>query len=395
MRAVFYRPTELMKRSVSDTERTRAAIESIGQVFEALYQGAPGDKLDPQYLNECLLETFRRYAAQIAAGRAKRIMHSGINEANLSLDGSWLDFATATTVSDYGRIDSMPFSVDFTREGVNLNNVVADLLFYMRKYLPDKRGAAILSSQALSSHFQKCLRERLREEFLKLLGASEVRNSRIAPDIMQSLYATMCEIRDAGNEQLHPIWSDIPEDPLIMPEKTGDYHLNTILSELALCASPAQANEVLRPGLSADSLRSALVDRYWSFRAAYLSQFPQSARRNAQLFLALNSQRVNRRHPELYRPELYGAVERLVLDGDGIGTFIDGVVHRARTAFSEIENQSVDISAWFDRSATLSEQQGVMFDGTPVSIQNAISEMRQDVLDERQEKMLINLLEMV
>jgi hypothetical protein len=35
-----------------------------------------------------------------------------------------------------------------------------------------------------------------------------------------------------------------------------------------------------------------------------------------------------------------------------------------------------------------------MFDGTPVSIQNAISEMRQNVLDERQENMLINLLEM-
>ncbi|HWW72353.1 MAG TPA: hypothetical protein VN089_20635 [Duganella sp.] len=394
MRAVYYSPSALMKRAVSDTERTRAAIGAIGETFNALYGGAPVDKLDPDYLNECLLQTFQRYAAQIAAARSKRIMHSAITDSNMTLDGSWLDFATATTVYDYGRIYAAPFSPDFTQEGANMNQIITDLLFYLKKYLPNNRGARILNPQQLIGHYRRYFNQRLAAEFIKLFGASEQRTERIDTQVVQMLYATLCDIRDAGNHLVHTVWSDDPGDRHEMPEQTGAFHLNTILSDLALCASPTQADEVLRSSLPDNGLRGALVDRYWRFRSALLSQFPVSGRRNAQIFLALNSLRLNRRFQEIHRHDLYRAIYSVVVNDGDVEAFVNGIVHKARTAFSEIENGCVDISAWFDRAGTLSEQDGIMLDGKPVSLQYALTELRPGILDERQKQLLAAHLEL-
>lgn len=394
MRAVYYRPSELMRRSVSDAERTRAAIGSIGETFNALYGGAPADKLDPYYLNECLVETFQRYAAQIAAARSKRIMHSAITDSNLTLDGSWLDFATATTVYDYGRIYAAPFSPDFTQEGANMNQIITDLLFYLKKYLPNNRGARILSPQQLIGQYRRFFNERLTAEFMKLFGAAEQRTERIDTQVVQMLYATLCDIRDAGNHLVHTVWSDDPGDRHEMPEQTGDFHLNTILSDLALCASPTQAEEVLRSSLPDNGLRGALVDRYWRFRTALLAQFPASGRRNAQIFLAINSLRVNRRFQELYRHNLYRAIYGVAVDDGNVEEFVNDIVYKARTAYCDIENGCVDISAWFDRAGTLSEQDGITLDGKPVSLHYALNALRPDIFDERQKRLLAACVEM-
>ena len=388
MRSIFYRPLGEMQRQPSDVVRTRTAVQSIGRAFAALYGNAPANPEDPQYLNQCLLATFKRCATQIAAARAKRIMHSSLTDSNLTLDGVWLDFATATTVSDYGRIYSAPLSPDFLSEEQTLGALFADLPFYLRKYLPAESSRKLLSAAQLQAHFQRHFQDRLFVEFLKISGVSEERLRPIDMQLKTALFDVMTAIRQSGNNRIYPIWSDDPRDPLVMPEKTGDYHLNTIMQQIAFCGNEQEAELELASSLPNPVLRRRLADVYMRFRAAYLRQFGPEQRSHAQLFLSVNAFRVNAVFPALYRPTLYRNLDQVIQGGGDVSAFIDDLVVHAKTLLADVEAGKIDLRAWFDTDMVLTEQSGFVANGKPTTFGAALEHLRPGILSARQVAML-------
>ena len=79
-----------------------------------------------------------------------------------------------------------------------------------------------------------------------------------------------------------------------MPDKMGAFHLSSLMSAAAPCATLPELQAVshthLGPGLDAE-----FAAAYWALRSAYLQRWPQ-----ATLFLAANSVRLNSVQRELF-----------------------------------------------------------------------------------------------
>lgn len=380
MRSVFHEPGPGMRGQPSDTTRTRAAVAAIGGAFATIFGAAPADPLDPDYLNACLLETFRRAARQIATARAKRIMHGSLMSSNFAIDGRWLDFGTTSSMPDYGQILISPRTAGFMREEEMLRETIEDWPFYLRKYLPGGRGQHIVEPARLWETLQQGLRQALPPQLLKLTGIPAVRLEQLDSALRTALYDCFCRVINSGNRALYTIVSSGPGASSSMPEKAGDYHLNTVLRQAALCRTRGQALAALGPSLADAPLRAEFVHHYWNLRDAYLRRFGRCQPLLAERFLCLNAVRVNTTLPGLYRANLYQAVEALLLSDGDITGFITAWVDKATTVLCDAGDGTVDVTDWFGAPARLTEAEGFTVQGRRLPFAQALARLRPGVM---------------
>lgn len=373
MRSVFYQPTDAMKSSPSDVDRTRLAVQSISQTLRGLVGEEGSAPLKTASINAALTEMFCRFAAQIAAGRAKRIMHGALTDSNLSMDGQWLDYATVSAMGDYGNIYTCGDS-SFLHDERSLLGLCADLLFYVGKYFCLSDEVALIGPGELWGRFNQYFHARLEVEFLKLTGISESQLRGLDPDICHDLYQCMVAIMRAGTGNKFMMITYDPEIIQRMPLKTGHFHLNTILSTIALCASAQQALAELADLLCAEELRARLVRSYFALRERYLDQYgTASERAHAEMFNAVNMLRVNMSLPHLYRPHLYGAIFELIAASGNVSRFIEKTIDTAKVILAEPVAGVVDISAWTGVPATLCEREGFVIEGRRRTVAEALA----------------------
>lgn len=311
MRALgFSRADEQRANLVADAERTRAAVHAIMPAFRSIYGPARQGMSTANYINDCVTAMFTRFAYQMAAARAKRVVHATISPSNLCLDGRWIDFGTCSTVSDYGKIIVAKSGSDASQTAPVLS-IAVWLVASLRRYLPPPLAASVEAAGEVYQHFRAVYDQRLDLELLKLTGISEARLLQLPLGLRSALAAKLHTIISAGNGEQFKLFHQCGRGAH-MPEKMGHYQLNTILCALALSTGPQDCEQTLRGKIAETGLRTSIIDAYFELRRAYLALFDKARQNPALEALRLNTTRLNSPLPGLYRHVLDQHIDAIV-----------------------------------------------------------------------------------
>jgi hypothetical protein len=365
MRSPYFDPVDDRITIISDTDRTRAAVATLSTTLHSIYgaQNAP--------LNDMLHTMFGRAAEQLAAARAKRIMHGSLIDSNWSLDGRWLDFGTTSTLPDHGRYFISPGSPDFLHEHMILRRTMKDFIFYLRKYLAESERATLCTDDEIWAEFLRVFEQQLPIEFCKLTGVSPKWIQTANQVTINQMYAVMrriigvksqasfslCEAESSGDFKLTDV-----------PTQLGKHHLGDTLQAASHSFTPDEIEQQSRVHIADAHLREDFVRSFWNIRNEYLDTFVGVQHSNAQIFLGANSFRVNTSLPEFFRPTIYGDIERCLLSGGNVSEFVDGRIALGQTVVADALDDSIELDHWFNRPTSISAKDGIVSEGQALTI---------------------------
>lgn len=356
MRAVDFDPIEDFSMYPSDVERTRAAIKTLpatlAEVFFDEFSTTGSLPSDPF---ELIVPIFTRAAEQIAAARAKRVMHGSLIDSNFSIDGRWLDFSTTSSVPDYAPLLISPGAPDFMQEERLLFQTIGDLVIYLEKYGDVRRGQPQERSAVIAKSVTNRFNERLPMEFAKLTGIPGRLLSQIDRALIDRLFeAQRCLIALKRYEPTSILGlKDHEAIECLQSLQEGEgTRLNEAMRVLALASDETFAANTLKEVVTDNQVRERLIATYFELRRAALASIDKDAVTNR--YFAINAIRVNAPVAGFYRPVLYGEIERAIIDGEDIGAFVDDKIAAGRTLFAEPDDRSaIDLSDWFNENARL------------------------------------------
>ncbi|MDO6498217.1 hypothetical protein [Photobacterium sanguinicancri] len=161
-RAPFFSPSKTRFDLISDTDRTKAALESFKYCLEQVVDSQVGE------LSDGLKLLINRWAIQFAYAKAVRLMHGAITSSNLCLDGRWIDFGTISTLGQHTNTITGRGNPPFWHDHTPLYDSIYNLCFYINKLgTKDDRG---VDSDELIQHFNQCYELALRKYFIALIG---------------------------------------------------------------------------------------------------------------------------------------------------------------------------------------------------------------------------------
>ncbi|WP_440962715.1 hypothetical protein ACL58G_18335 [Massilia sp. GER05] len=380
MRAIFFdQDPHAPGPRLSDVERTKRAIAALPSgLAQCLF---PDDQAiaglaDHHALNAHLMEMVRRFAVQVAAATAKRIVHGTLNASNCCVDGRWIDFGTISTVSDYGRLRfaSAPYSEVTTQYG-SLGSALRDLLFYVKKYAPGHIASKLVGLGELENHLARTYDTRLRMEMVKLTGIPEPALNDMPRPLVDRAFDVFRRIMRAGNNQ--PFMLDPPD--WRMPEVMGEHNLCVLLRTIACCADKAQALEaVVTENAPAQHVQD-LVDVYFDLRDRFVRMSPPGSAWDTA-FVALNCMRKNIDIDELYRTVLEQSISALVKSRGDIPAYIGSIVRKASAVLSDESDAGLDLSYWCNRPVVLSRATGFTEDGRAVPAERIVGWLEQSAM---------------
>ena len=304
MRATLFRPSaRFLSTQPTDVVRTKLAIRSM-RAGLAVALGA--NQFEP--LPDLLAAAFRRYAAQIAAARAKRLVHSSISASNIALDGRLLDFSGASSVSDHGRIIIAPACPDAWHQHALLLGSIDDLAFYIAKYGGEDVDHVALA-EFLRSVFLGVLERRFAVELLKLSGVPETIISALPQPELADTASAFCDVLEAGNGEPFKMTDPCAHRSPQMHERMGRYHLGHCIKQAIVCDTHESAAAALTAELPNAQLRQRLVTAIWHLRSTYMTGHEGSGALRALDFLRFNAHRLNARLDALYFHELKRSID--------------------------------------------------------------------------------------
>jgi hypothetical protein len=373
MRAIDFDPIEDFSMYPTDVERTRAAIQSLPETLRTLFgkelTGA-GKNLDDTF--ELLTPIFTRSAEQIAAARAKRIMHGSLIDSNFSIDGRWLDFSTTSAVPDFAPLVISPGAPDFLSEERLIYQTIGDLVIYVEKYGNVKRGFVRERADALAKAMSTCLNERLPFEFAKLTGIPSSTLKEIDSKLITALFAAQMQLIVAAKLEPMSILGLSDDEAIEFLSSTGQRNqtkLNEAMRLLALASDHENAHNRLATFVPNEVSRGALVAAYFELRRAALDKIEaDQVREFGPTFFALNATRLNADVRNFYRPALYGDIEKTILNEADVAEFVDGKIAEGRVLFGESAAEAVDLSGWCCSAAQVSSDGKITLNDRAVSI---------------------------
>lgn len=331
MRAPYFSSHDERRHGMApDHTRTRNAIArlpehlfSIDAGFKTMHAGG---------LSESLHRMFTRFAQQLATAQARRLVHGALNASNICLDGRWVDFGTATAVSDYGKIIVGNGRHDIWNYS-RVTSIAADLVLYLKKY-----GAACsdLNSAELIATFKHTLESRLEYEFVKLCGISEQSLTKISPKHRSDFYNCIIKIISSGNAEPFKLFSPCENSIPNMPKKMGDFHLPTILKRATLAKNAASLSRYLAPTGMEEKLQTEFVESFFNIRDAYLQTSDGLDPSVKRIAMAINANRINADLSFLYRHILDEAISSEVSNCRNLDLFAEETIARGRFLLEEI-----------------------------------------------------------
>jgi hypothetical protein len=340
LRAPLFRPSQQFKASnVTDTERTQAAIQSLRAELIHILAATPQTSVV-----DLLTQTYQRYAAQVAAARAKRLFHGSLSASNIALDGRLVDFGMSSSVSDHGRIIITRGCPDAWMQHSILAGSIHDLAFFIRKY-----SNLILDhievSRVVMNAFQRTLDDRFAVEILKLTGVPEQRLLSLSNSELQQFFKPFLRIIEAGNREPFKLLSPCPDYVPCMPTQMGRYHLSTCIRLAILASTKNEANTVLTDEIPEATLRQAFVESIWGLQTLYLAERDAEAASRAIDFLKFNAFRLNTNISSLYAYNLNSAIDDAIASGDNLQSFILQTVRGAVQWVQDVNEQGVWIES--------------------------------------------------
>lgn len=342
MRACFFRPSpDFRAAQVSDTKRTESAVRSITSVFHSLY--GTSNLPDIECINDGLTKMLKRAARQISEARAKRIMHGALSDSNICVDGSWVDYGTVSAISDYGRIILCRNSADLWHQHVPLTRTIYDLCFYLRKYLPRRVAAALVTSSDLIKSFNAYLNRYLALGYVKLIGIPvDAYPSCVTLSQEMNVYNCFHDITHAGN---HEPFMLAPDRVKKMPQKMGTYSLNSLLRHTCMCRTTSEMEHSISNEIENNSLRRRFCETIWNMRESFLRSIDGRERDYMRVYIFLNALRVNSPFMRLYRPNLDRSIDGLLCCPEGIPSFISSIIDDANSFLTDAYGENINLSA--------------------------------------------------
>jgi hypothetical protein len=378
MRSAYFDPVDERLSIISDTDRTRAAVATLASTLRRIYAPDNNSTSDREpALSELLHAMFRRYARQIAAARAKRIMHGSLIDSNLCLDGRWLDFGTASTLPDHGRYFISPGAPDFLNEHLMLRKSIKDFHFYLRKYLPQTQAFALCTENEIWLEFVRALDVRLPLEFCKLTGIPESALTKLDQRNIDEMYVTIQRIIGLKSQNLFSLCeaeSSGHFNASDIPSRLGQYHLSNIMQSVSFANSAPALQRCVLPHIADVRLRDEFVRNYVNIRNEYLQTFSESQQGCARAFLSANAFRVNTTLPEFFRPAIYSDIERCLLSGANVRSFVDERIAIGQTVLRDATDDLIDVSHWFASPLTVSATCGIVANGETISVRKAATQ---------------------
>lgn len=316
LRASLFKPTASFRaRWPSDADRVRVCARRFGAgVSEALQYASRSN------LPELLAEAYRRFAWQIAAARAKRLVHSSLSASNIAMDGRFVDFGGASGLSDHGRIIVAPGCPDAWSQHEPLHEAILDLVLQLSKYGQLKVPPNDLID-SLRAGFLKTLKSRFQIELVKLLGVPE---SQLTPADIGEAYPILWQLVEAGNTkrfQLRPPCDSCSSHG----ERMGAYHLGTILKALVNAESETDADRAISGFIQDVPIRVRLVQTSFAIWARCAGTRP-GQEKQVRSYLRFNVHRQNASLSSLHFFPLKSRVDRLLREDGDVQSFIDRLV---------------------------------------------------------------------
>lgn len=364
MRSIFCSPGPLMLDECSDVVRTTQAVKMFGRLrpLFATVQGESTTQMgDLAYM---LDEIFKRAAHQIAASRAKRLMHGSLIPSNYTVDGKWLDFGTITALGDFGRAIVAPGGKDLWSQHEQINEAIVDLRFYLSKYLPPEQQPSLPSTQLMIVNFQNHFKRFLNTEFLKLTGIPECWLNEISERRKARLSEMLISFAASGNMTPYLYFGD---DRHSMPTCTGRNSLTDIMRKSAVSDSPRQLDQLLE-GILQPSERTEYVESYWFIRNEAVARASHFACPVAQLSLTLQGLRRNWDLEPLYRHNFDRSVDSITKTPARVKEFIATSLAYWRGIFAESAHRHTSLSPWLtSRDVSISNRLEIYMADRPAS----------------------------
>ncbi|MCX7207583.1 MAG: hypothetical protein NT086_16710 [Proteobacteria bacterium] len=367
MRASYFTESEYIRKNfVSDGVRTKSAVECYSTQFSNPSTGL----LDRDAINIHLTEMVERFAFQLAAAFGKRIIHGALSCSNIGMGGEFLDFGTITGVSDYGRVIVARKHPDAWFMETELINTIENLHFHLKKYMPCKYAESISSESYFVASFKKTYQFRLSVEFLKLSGVPEWALLKMDGALLSRAAACIRSIVQRGNAE--------PFKLSKMPDKMGEFHLNSLFKGAAFALSRDDYEISLQELIKDAALRNCFSDVIHDIRMRYINGIRFDRRENAFLFMALNSYRLNTDFPDLYRHNLVEKVNDLLERPNGhlaCADFVTNIRTKAITLMADpiSDSRSFACDAWLP-GLIISESNAIHSDGNGHELVNKLNE---------------------
>jgi hypothetical protein len=317
MRSMLFRPMPgFSSKYISDANRTAAAVRQFDLGLRVALQAGATEPMA-----ELLQTAARRYAAQLAVSRAKRLLHGSMTPSNIALDGRLLDFGSSSAVSDHGRISVARTGFpDAWTQHEPIAQALHELCIYLLKYRPGY-GIAASDGEQLRDWFQREVERVFRRELLKLSGIPAAALRSLEESEAQRIADCFIAVLEAGNHEPFKLFSPCPGHEPAMPRKMGSYHLGECMKACAEADDPQHAVVLLRPFVADPELRDRLAASYGVLREAAMRLYKDES--NLAVFLRFNAFRLNHDLRGLYAPVLNKDIDILLTEQADIADFIE------------------------------------------------------------------------
>jgi hypothetical protein len=326
MRAVGFHPARAIDLPL-DTARTQAALQQLPYLnpeFEPLLKTEGG--IEASY-HRGLAFFLERLADQIATARGLRVMHGSITESNVGMNGEWLDFASISALSGYGKIILPRGTPNFLNEEDLIRKGLFDQCFYINKFIFG--GKSVVDARTLDCLFMDTLRRKMRRQWAKLTGLLDSDLDAVPSDLHDRVSKAISAVALHGATSSFTILSADNNERIEMPEKLASFDVNDCLVHSAWLDDLDGIGLVIARYVGTASLRDELASALVAlrrFHADYLLASGRSAEatRTKRAVVAFDCIRRNLKMRPLYRTNLHPAVDALAQHGSGkeVGAFI-------------------------------------------------------------------------
>lgn len=330
---MFFRSVPHGEASTLDSDRTRAAMETIEVEFERL---APSKQSD--LLSHGLLGMAERFAAQVATAFAKRIFHRALTASNIAFDGRYLDFGATSSESAFRRRSAAPSpaALDQWNQEQALWQTLRALRQHLVRYALSPRHRGIIPEDLLWRHFKQKHREHLIVEMLKLTGIEQRTVLQWPEGRRSALFSILKEILQRGASERFISGGDHPVFASVTPmHTTGRYDLSRVLAALGKVAKPEEGESALSVLLDDRTLRSDLVREFLALRDFHLATYAEDERAMEKRRIVERAEKRNCDLGFLNRETMNEELRRLAESGGDVGSYISEKVARARSIFQE------------------------------------------------------------
>jgi hypothetical protein len=319
LRALSYRPIENVDANrKKDRQRTIDCLKG----FETIVCKSISLRGKFDFV-QLLAVLFQRYASQIAASRASRLLHGSISPSNLTIDGRVLDFGMSSSVADFG-------NYILARGCPSSSNQAADLIISLKELCWEvgaMQGASpsdlFSIEKDLAKHFYNAHDFEYKKRLLSLTGLNQEAYGEGEHPEHEELAELLLELSVGGNNVPFKILSPCENyRPVFLPQ-TGKYNLALILVVLICCSSESDACENLEAFIESRALREKLVRCYFLFYWKTTQSLQSDATTRRKRRLIWNCLRLVTTHPSLFAPNLNTFIHKELNESTEIDQLID------------------------------------------------------------------------